>query len=190
MAKAKLNPVFDQVSGAYGDLVLKEVNEETVWAHEPHQNGLNEAQTAFQQRCMRANEYAKLVNKDPALLVLYEEAAERTGKSVHRLSTSNYHHQPVVVDPDFLDYNGKIGDLVKFVAMDDFGVVRAIVTRSDADLGTLIEKGEAVPQVVGTAYWKYTATKAVPAGTTVSIRIDAFDRPNGMGMEQGTKRVQ
>jgi hypothetical protein len=57
MAKAKLSPVFDEVRGAYGDLVFKEVKGITVWAHKPVQtDGLNAAQTAFKTRCLRANE--------------------------------------------------------------------------------------------------------------------------------------
>jgi hypothetical protein len=191
MAKAKLSPVFDEVRGAYGDLVFKEVKGKTIWAHKPNQkDGPNTAQVAFTKRALRAREYAKLVEKDPALLVLYQEAAEKTGITVNRLATFDFQHKPVVVEINPIDYNGKIGDPIRFVATDDFGVVRAIVTLSDADEGTLIEKGEAVLPFEGTAYWKYTATKAVPAGTTVSIRVEAFDRPYGMGMQDGTKRIE
>ena len=190
MAKAKLSPVFDEVRGAYGDLVFKEVNGITVWAHKPVQkDGPNTAQTAFRTRCLRANEYAKLVSKDPGMLALYEEAAERTGKSVRRLCTSDFHHQPEISEFHLDAYNGRIGDLIQFVAMDDFGVVRATVTLSDEEEGTLIEQGEAVPQVDGTAYWQYAATKAVPAGISVIVRIEAYDRPYGRGTISGTKPI-
>ena len=51
------------------------------------------------------------------------------------------------------------------------------------------EEGEAVPEVEGTAYWMYTATSSVPAGTTVSIQVEAFDRPRGMGSLQVNKLI-
>lgn len=190
MAKAKLSPVFDEVRGAYGDLVFKEVKGITVWAHKPVQtDGPNTAQTAFRTRCLRGHEYARLVTKDPGMLALYQEASERTGKSVYRLCTSDFHHQPEISEFHLDAYNGRIGDLITFVAMDDFGVVRATVTLSDEEAGTLIEQGEAVPQVDGTAYWQYAATKAVPVGTTVCVRIEAFDRPYGRGTISGTKPI-
>jgi hypothetical protein len=190
MAKAKLNPVFDEVRGSYGDLVLKEVNGNTIWAHKPKQGAeLGTAQAAFKERCLRAKDYVTFVKKNPETLALYEQAAEATGKSVHRLCTSDYHNPPVVVDINAIGYKGQVGDVLKFIARDDFGVVDVLVTLSDDEKGTLIEQGYAVPEVEDTAYWMYTATQPVPAGTTVCMRVEAFDRPRNMGRQQGTKRV-
>lgn len=190
MAKAKLSPVFDKVSGTYGDMVFREVNGETIWAHRPRQSAETEAvQAAFTERCLKARDYATRVQKDAAVLALYQQAAEASGKSVYRLCTSDYHNPPTVTDPDLTEYKGQVGDVIKFNARDDFGVVKVIVTLSDDDQGTLIEQGLAVPEVDGTTYWMYTATKAVPARATVSIRFEAFDRPRGMGSLTVSKRV-
>ena len=148
MAKAKLSPVFDEVRGTYGDMVFKEVNGHTIWAHKPRKSAeLNAAQVAFTERCLAARDYATFVKKDAPTLALYQEAAKATGKSVYRLCTSDYHNPPQVTDTDLSAYNGQAGDVIKFVARDDFGVVKVIVTLSDAEQGTLIEKGLAVPEV-------------------------------------------
>jgi hypothetical protein len=191
MAKATLSPVFDKVTGTYGDLVFREVNGETIWAHKPKQSAETEAvQTAFTERCKRGQDYHNRVKKEPAVLALYEQAAEATGLSVYRLCTSDYHHPPTVDSPQLSEYKGQAGDGILFNARDDFGVVKVIVTISNEDEGTLIEQGMAVPEVEDTSYWMYTATQTVPAGTTVAIRFEAFDRPRGMGSLTATKRIQ
>jgi hypothetical protein len=190
MAKAKLSPVFDEVSGTYGDLVFREVNGETIWAHKPRQSAETEAvQAAFTARCKRGQDYYNRVKKEPAVLALYEQAAEATGKSVYKLCTSDYHQNPTVDSPEISEYKGQAGYKILFNARDDFGVVKVIVTISDEDQGTLVEQGLAVPEVEDTSYWMYTTTQTVPAGTTVAIRFEAFDRPRGMGSATVTKRI-
>jgi len=94
-----------------------------------------------------------------------------------------------VVSFDASRYNGQVGDIIKFITRDDFGVARVIVTLADDEAGTLIETGEGVQEVANTSRWMYTVTKPVPAGVLVSIQIDAFDRPGGMGRQRGTKKI-
>jgi hypothetical protein len=52
------------------------------------------------------------------------------------------------------------------------------VTQAD---GAAIEEGAAVETPAESGRWMYTATAAVPTGTTVRIAVTATDRPGGVG---------
>jgi hypothetical protein len=191
--KFKLVPWVREAHGSSGDTVFREVNGETIVGARPgkRKTPFTPKQVAVQKRLTRASDYADMVLLHPPLLALYEQAAEKTGKSVYTLARDDWWDAPEVSfgNASLLDYEGRPGDIIRFTIRDLVTVNRVIVTLSDADEGTLIEKGQGVPDVAGSAYWMYTATKAVPAGVTVAVRVEAFDHPGNAGQETGSKKI-
>jgi hypothetical protein len=191
--KFKLVPWVREAHGSSGDTVFREVNGETIVGARPgkRKKPFGPKQVAVQKRLTGASDYADMVLLNPPLLALYEQAAEKIEKSVYTLAREDWWDAPEVSfgNASLLDYEGQPGDIIRFTVRDQVTVERVIVTLSDDDEGTLIEKGEGVPAVAGSTYWMYTATKAVPAGVTVAIRVEAFDHPGNVGQETGSKKI-
>jgi len=191
--KMKLVPWIREAHGASGDTVFREVNGETIVAAKPGKrktpSGPN--QLAVQRRFAQATDYADMVLLNPALLALYQQVTEKTGKSSYILARQDWFDAPEVSlsDASFSGYKGQVGDLIKFTIRDQIPVNKVIVSLYDDDTGTLIEQGQGVPEVAGSVYWMYTATKPVPAGVTVAIRIEAYDHPGNVGQVAGTKQI-
>lgn len=81
---------------------------------------------------------------------------------------------------DLSNYSGAAGDPIVIRAHDDFKVTRLLVVVSDAS-GQKFENGEAVETPLASGRWVYTATNAIPQGTTVRIAVAVNDQPGGKG---------
>jgi hypothetical protein len=191
--KFKLVPWVREAHGSSGDTVFREVNGETVVGARPgkRKKPFGPKQVAVQKRLAQASGYADMVLLNPPLLALYEQAAEKTGKSSYTLARQDWWDAPEVSlgNASLIDYEGQPGNVIRFTIRDEIQVDKVIVTLYDDDTGTLIEKGSGVPQVAGTNYWMYTATKPVSAGVTVAVRVEAFDHPGNVGQETATKKI-
>ena len=97
-------------------------------------------------------------------------------------------NSPSIKAQDLSAYHGQPGDIIKLITSDDFGVVNVHVVIANA-LGTTLESGNAVEAAVGTGHWTYTATTVVPAGTTVTVKVTATDRPGGMATSTSTQGI-
>ena len=64
--------------------------------------------------------------------------------------------------------------------------VHVAVTTAD---GAAVEAGAAVETPANSGHWVYTATAAVPTGTTVRIAVTATDRPGGAATAAQAKAV-
>src|SRR5512139_1934442 len=148
--KFKLVPWVREAHGSSGDTVFREVNGETVVGARPgkRKKPFSPRQVAVQKRLTRAADYAAMVLLNPPLLALYEQAAEKTGKSVYTLARDDWWDAPEVSfgNASLLDYEGQPGNIIRFTIRDQITVNRVIVTLSDADEGTVIEKGQGVPE--------------------------------------------
>jgi hypothetical protein len=192
--KLKLAPWIREAHGSSGDTVFREVNGETVVASKPakRKTPYSPKEIAVHKRFAQASEYADMVLLHPPLLALYEQAAEKSGKSAYAMARSDWWDAPEVsfAPASLAAYEGRVGDVIRFTVRDEVVVDSVVVTLSDDDEGTLIEKGLAVPEVAGTTYWMYKATRPVPAGVTVAFRVEAFDHPGNVGPATGTKKIQ
>ena len=65
-------------------------------------------------------------------------------------------------------------------AHDDFKVANLSVAVSNTN-GQEIERGSAIETPPASGRWAYTATSAIPQGTTVRISVTVSDQPGGMG---------
>jgi hypothetical protein len=93
MAKIKLNPLFDGISGTVGDVVFKKSKNGQIYiSSRPSRSKAkrSEAQKANQERFKLANAYAKAAMADPALRAMYEELAEAEGQSAFTMARSDY----------------------------------------------------------------------------------------------------
>lgn len=178
MTKVKLNPILEQLRGQIGDLIFRRYGDQTIVARKPDTSDWewSEAQTAHRERFRQATLYGKIVMADPEARAIYEQVARAKGKPVFSLTVADFFNAPSVDEVILAGYTGAIGDLIVILAHDDFQVVQVSVNLSDAD-GNAIESGEAVELPVASGRWVYTATTAVPAGTTVRIAVTAADRP-------------
>jgi hypothetical protein len=93
MAKIKLNPLFDEISGTFGDVVFrKSKNGETYISSRPQKSNAepSEAQLAQRQRFKLANAYAQAAMADPEVRAIYEELAEEEGRSAYEAARQDY----------------------------------------------------------------------------------------------------
>jgi hypothetical protein len=191
--KVTLVPWLQDAKGKSGDTVFKNVKGQTVITKKPRKRKTpySAKEVAVHTRFTDASDYAEMVMLHPPLLALYEQAAEKSGRSAYQLAREDWFDAPTVSfsDGSLVGYEGHAGDIIKFKIRDEIAVERVIVTLSDDDTGDLIEKGPGVPEVAGSKFWMYTATKAVPSGVTVVVRVEAYDHPGNFGHATGSKKI-
>ena len=93
MAKAKLNPLFTEISGSMGDFIFKtSKNGEVVIASRPQKSQAepSEAQIAQRNRFRQAAAYAKAVLAEPSARAYYEAEAIRLGKTAYSVARSDF----------------------------------------------------------------------------------------------------
>ena len=93
MAKIKLNPLFEGISGKMGDVVFrKSKNGQTYISSCPKKSSAppSEAQKAQRERLKLANAYATLALADTDLRAIYEEMAAQEGKDAHAMARTDY----------------------------------------------------------------------------------------------------
>ncbi len=193
--KAKLVGWIEETSGSYGDTVFKEKDGQTHIVRKPRKrkSEYTEKEVTEKKRWAMAKDYYQYVQLKPELLALYQQASEDTGKTVYILCQQDWLKPPKITDFKLGGYKGKPGDVIRFWTRDEIGVVEAVVTISDEEEGTVIEKGLAVPEVKGAkfaGFWMYTATTAVPAGKSVIVEIEVFDHPGNKDRISGQQIIE
>jgi hypothetical protein len=190
MAKVKLNPILEQISGQVGDLVFKRYGDKTIIGQKPDLSGVEAtpAQLAARERFREAALYGKMVMADPDAKALYSEVAKAKGKPVFSLTIADFFNAPAVEEVDLSAYGGAAGDEIVIHASDDFAVLGVDVALSDGD-GNPLESGAALETPASSGRWVYMATSAVSTGTTVRIAVTASDRPGGVGSAEEEKAL-
>jgi hypothetical protein len=191
MAKIKLNPIVEELSGGLGNLVFRSSNGKTVLARKPDfsDTEVSEDQAAHRERFRQAVAYGRSVMADSDAREIYSQAAERKGIPLFALTVADFFNAPSITGVDLSAYNGQVGSGIKVSALDDIGVVSVYVALTNAQDGTLIESGNANETATGSGQWVYSATVAVPAGTTVNFNVVATDRPGGMASDTRSKVI-
>jgi hypothetical protein len=191
MAKIKLNPIVEGVSGGFGNIVFRSSKGKTVMCRKPavSDSDTTEAQAAHRERFRKAAAYGRSVMADAEKLEMYKQAAERKDIPVFALTIADFFNVPTINEVDLLAYTGKAGDVITVNAMDDFGVAKVHVTLTPMSGGTPIESGYAVETTAGSGVWVYTAQLSVAAGSNVNINVVATDYPGGSAVESFIKTV-
>ena len=191
MAKIKLNPIVEEVSGGFGNLVFRSSNGKTVLCRKPDvsDNEVTENQAAHRERFRQAVAYGRSVMADEDMRAIYDQVAERKGMPVFALTVADFFNAPSISEVNLSAYNGKVGDMIKVSALDDIRVMSVHVALVNAQDNTLIESGDAVETAAGSGQWIYAATTAVPAGTTVNVTVVVTDHPGGTAIDTQSKSV-
>ena len=181
MARVKLNPIVDQVQGAFGDIVFRNYGGETVISRRPTRSGdpPTPGQEAQRARFRDAAFYGRVVMEDPDARAVYEAVAAQRKKPIFSVTVADFLNVPVVDEVDTSAYTGAVGDPIVIRAHDDVEVTGVRVTLADAD-GADLESG---PAVRDDWRWRYDAQTAVPGATAVTITVVAMDRPGNTGAE-------
>ncbi len=190
MAKVKLNPIIEQVSGGFGNLVFRRLGERVIIARKAGEqtDEPSEAQAAQRERFRQAVIYARTVLADAEARALYEQAAAHKGKPAFALSVADFLNPPCIDELDLSAYGGKVGDPIIVRARDDFGVSAVSVSLADGD-GNQLESGQAAETSAGSGVWVYHAATLVATGNTVRISVSASDRAGGTGAGQAEKSL-
>jgi hypothetical protein len=191
MAKIKLNPIVEEMSGGFGNIVFRARKGKTVMCRKPDLSNieLSDSQVEHQERFRQAVAYGRTVMADPDKRAMYEQAAERKDIPVFALTVADFFNVPSIQEVDLSAYKGMSGDLIRIKAMDDFGVANVHVTLTNALDGTILENGDAVEPASGSGLWVYTATVSVPAGSNVSFSVAATDYPGGTALNTQSKSI-
>jgi len=190
MAKVKVNPIIEMIHGKVGDLVFKRYGDEVVLSRVPDMEGreATEAQQATRDRFRQAALYGKMVMADPETKAIYENVAAAKGKPVFSLTVADFFNAPSVDEVDLSAYSGKVGDIIRIRAHDDFDVTDVSVAIMNS-AGEAVESGSATEKPANSGVWIYAATQALAPGTTVRILVTAKDRPGGTGASEQEKPV-
>lgn len=93
MAKVKLNPLIEGISGRMGDLVFRlSSSGKTYVTRRPDMSNVkwSKAQQANRRRFQRADAYAKAALADAELRALYEERAANEDRHPYRVAHCDY----------------------------------------------------------------------------------------------------
>ena len=188
MARVKVNPIIEQMSGKMGDLVFKRYGDEVIIARAPDmsQREFTPGQLAAQERFRRAAQYGKLALAQPEVRASYEAAAQESGSPLFSLMVTDFFKAPVVDELDVSAYTGQTGETIIVQAHDDFEVTGVTVSIKEAG-GQAVESGAAVQNPPDSGRWVYTTKQAVANVTGVVITATASDRPGNLGVKTATK---
>ena len=93
MAKIKLDPMFNGLSGKYGGVIFRQRPDGTTIVSRAPAKSTKEpspAQLAHQQRFKKAAAYAKKALEDPEIHAHYEEAARKMEITPYAAAMSDY----------------------------------------------------------------------------------------------------
>ena len=178
MAKVELKSALSALRGRMDNWVYRRTRYGTSVGKRPiFSVAPTAAQLAVRQRFRLAAAYAKSALLDPALRSRYEIAARARALSASSVALTDYLTLPVVDAIDTSGYHGRVGDVIKVTAFDDFEVAGVTVAVRDGE-GAILMQGAAVLQ---DGRWSYAATAAIQVGEDVTIEAVATDRPGHTG---------
>ena len=172
MAKVTLNEALAALQGKMGNIVFKKINGKLFATHRAvSKKPRTEKQLAWQRKFRIASGFAQSVKSHPDLLAFYAPLAQARGRGMRQLILSDAFSPPKIESIDLSQYTGAGGSVIRIRATDNFGVVSVRLSLHGGDVE---EYGQAVPDG---ELWRYTATKSMPPGQPVKIRVIASDRP-------------
>jgi len=177
MAQSKNNVITHGLSGLVGDMIVfRNRNGKTYVASKPNvrKGKMSDAQKEHVKLFQEAVLYGKSSILDPATKAAYQVKAV-DGRSPYNVAVADFLHAPDINHIDVSAYEGKVGDVIKVRATDDFKVKEVSVGIYNAD-GTEVEKGLAV--LSGNSIdWVYTVKADNVSLEGDKIVVQASDLP-------------
>lgn len=180
MARVTNNVLTRGLSGAVGELVFRQVQEQTIVSIAPRKPAGpgSPGQQAHRRRFYEAQCYARDQMQDVAAKALYTTGIDARRTSARVVAIADFMNPPTVVSADLTGYHGRPGDVISGLATDDFAVT-ALTVRLISAAGTLLEEGAATLQPDGS--WRYTVAQPHAAGPGTQVHLTAYDRPGNSG---------
>lgn len=186
MANVKSNIVTQGLSGMLGgQLVFRQTSRgtEVSVASQAPTGPASAAQMAQRVRFQQAIVYARGWAQNPAVQAEYAGDARERNQSISNVLVADYLHAPGIERVDIEAYLGRVGDLIRVTATDDYAV-RAVRVRIENGDGSLVEEGAAAQQP-DPNQWHHTATAPTVALAGDKITVTATDTP-GHAVSQST----
>ena len=188
MARVNKNIITQGLSGMLGGQVVfsQRADGRTIVsvAPGPSTAPVTPAQLAQRRRFQQAVIYAQGRAQDPATRAAYADAAAERGQSVFNVLVADVLHAPDIQEIDLSGYTGRVGDVIRVTAVDDFEVAEVRVKIENGD-GSLVEEGAATRQS-DPHQWVYTARVANASLAGDKLTVRASDRPGGIDEEMRT----
>ena len=115
---------------------------------------------------------AVAVLADPLQRLVYQKLGADRKRPPNALLVSNFLTPPVIERIERAAYQGRVGGLIRIVALDPIEVTAVAVTIRGPD-GSRIESGDADREH---GVWTYRATVDAPANTPLQIEVSARNR--------------
>jgi hypothetical protein len=183
MARQKKNSLMYGATGKVGNVVFRRLHDQTIISAKPAKSSIprSEKQKAQAKKMKIANNYARVMMEDPAMEKEYSSGVTENLRNAYRVAVADFMNAPKVHEIRTTEYTGAPGDVIKIKAVDDFKVMKVLVSITDSN-GTLIEEGEAVQYFNRPTFWKYHITTTNPGVKGTRIHVTAFDRPKNKGV--------
>jgi hypothetical protein len=182
MARVTKKSLLKGLSGKIGNLVIRQVGEETVVS--AAERGPRAPRSPRQQaqlgRMYQAQLYGSAQHRDAEAKALYATRIDSDRTSARSVAIADYMHSPEIQAVDRRGYQGRLGDQLQVEATDDFAVT-AVAIRIEGPAGEVLIQGPARLQASGN--WVFTAGlgHALPPGSM--LYVEAFDRPGNVTTE-------
>ncbi len=181
MAKLKNNVVTKRTRNKVDDIhIFNQRIEKTIQRKVQSSSVLikTDKQLKVRTKFKKGVEYAKSVISNPSIKAAYE-AVLADGQTAYNLALSDYFVAPEIQMLDTSKYHGKVGDIIRVRAIDNFRVneVKLIIKKRNE---IIIESGDAVRDSLNILLWKYTVTKVNTKVSGTKIIATAIDLPGNL----------
>jgi hypothetical protein len=158
--------------GALGRVILRRWGDKMIFARPPSvKPKATPARLRQRQRFVEASAYSKGLFNVPARLAPYEAIAEAKQQPLYSVVMTEFLRDPVIKAVVIDDYHGQVGDTLVVRTRMDLPLAKVTLALGGAD-DAEIETGEAAGRA---GEWSYTASRPVPAGTTLALRVTVLD---------------
>ena len=177
MAKLDANEIIGLLHGKLGGLIFSRTQDGQIQVRRRpvRRAAFREGELTNQDTFAQAIAYVAAARQEPELYTPYQQAGKLKGKRACDLAHSDFRNPPVITDIDLSAYTGSPGQRILVQAVDDFEVVRLVVTVAKVD-HEVIEIGTSA-QVPETGAWRYVTQLSAAGLQVVTIHVTAFDRP-------------
>lgn len=185
MTKLKNNVVTQRFSGKVGGIqAFSQRIDKTIRRNSLSTSTLvrTEKQLKVRKKFKRGVVYAKSVLSNPSMKAAYE-AVLTEGQTAYNLALADYFAPPEIKMLDVSLYHGKVGDIIRVRAIDDFRVntVKLCIKKTN---NILIEAGDAVRDPSNILLWKYATTKTNAHVSGTKIIATATDLPGNKTVKE------
>jgi hypothetical protein len=177
MAKMKLSPTADELTGKLGNMVHRQLWGRHVVSRVPDFS--RRVLTPKQLGENNKYKWAGLIWKglSAETRAAYKDWGRQLNKPPYALFNLNYASPPVVENIDLSKYSGQPGQTINIRAVDLFEVARVEVTVRQVD-GELVERGLAIRSQADPRQWNYQTTVVVPTPANLVIEAVAVNWPS------------